>query len=141
MITLEQVKLLEEKVESLIGVVKSLYRERNSLKETLTEKERRVEELETALHSFEIAQAKIEESVVNALNQLDVFESSVSNDSSPVNSSDSIQSDDFSLTSTSGSNQMQENNSDVTDGNIQNTNSTENEMQKIDDSDKQMDTF
>ena len=67
MITLEQVKLLEEKVESLISVVKSLYIERDSLKGTLTQKEKRLEELESTLHSFEIAQAKIEESVMKVL--------------------------------------------------------------------------
>ena len=141
MITLEQVKLLEEKVESLISVVKSLYGERDSLKETLTQKERRIEELESALHSFEVAQAKIEESVMSTLNQLDVFENSVTHDSSSVNSSDSIQSEEFSLSSASESTQMEGYHSDTTTGNVQNDIFSGNEIQKVDDSDKQMDIF
>jgi len=132
MITLEQVKLLEEKVESLIGVVKSLYEERDSLKEVLAQKESRIEELESVLHSFEVSQAKIEESVMNALNQLDVFESSVAHESSSsTNSSGNVYSDGFSLSGVSDSNQVEENSSN------------EDVLQKteVDDSDKQMDIF
>lgn len=141
MITLEQVKLLEEKVESLISVVKSLYGERDSLKETLTQKERRIEELEVALRSFEVTQAKIEESVMSTLNQLDVFENSVTHDSLSINSSSSVQSEEFSLSSASESTQTEGHLSGATTGNVQNGVFTENEVQKVDDSDKQMDIF
>ena len=141
MITLEQVKLLEEKVESLISVVKSLYIERDSLKGTLTQKEKRLEELESTLHSFEIAQAKIEESVMSTLNQLDVFESSVTHDCPPANTSQGIQSEEFSLSDTSESTQANANRQDVTPEGIQSDNFTENEVKKTDDYDKQMDIF
>ena len=132
MITIEQVKLLEEKVESLINVVKSLYRERDLLKGTVAQNEKRIEELESVLHSFEVSQAKIEESVMNALNQLDVFESSVAHESSSsTNSSANVYSDGFSLSGVSDSNQVEKNSSN------------EDVLQKteVDDSDKQMDIF
>ena len=141
MITLEQVKLLEEKVESLIAVVKSLYAERDSLKVSLAQREGRIVELESALRSFEATQAKIEESVMSTLNQLDVFESSVTHDCPPANTSQGIQSEEFSLSDTSESTQANANCQDVTTEGIQSDNFTENEVKKTDDSDKQMDIF
>jgi len=140
MITLEQVKLLEEKVESLIGVVKSLYIERDSLKGTLAQKEKRLEELEAILHSFEIAQAKIEESVMSTLNQLDVFENSVTHDL-PASESQTIQSEEFSLSDTSESTQTEINHQDVNAEDSHNDGFAKNETSKEDDSDKQMDIF
>ena len=143
MITIEQVKLLEEKVESLINVVKSLYRERDLLKGTVAQNEKRIEELESVLHSFEIAQAKIEESVMNALNQLDVFESSVTQDSSTISSPKEVEADDSSLSHSSelGKATTEESLSNTTNENAQNTSSEESEIKKVDDSDKQMDIF
>lgn len=79
MLTLDQVKLLEAKVESLIGMVKSLYAERDALRETIKNKELLVEDLSQRVADYEAEQAKIEERVISALNQLDIFQSSVSN--------------------------------------------------------------
>ena len=142
MITLEQVKLLEEKVESLINVVKSLYRERDLLKGTVAQNEKRIEELESVLHSFEISQAKIEESVMNALNQLDVFENSVTQDSSTISSSKEVEAGDSSLSHSSELGKATEESlSNATNENAQNTSSEESEIKKVDDSDKQMDIF
>lgn len=78
MLTLDQVKLLEDKVESLIVAVRSLYEERDVLRDALQKKDKEVEELKLKVASYETEQAKIEERVVNALNQLDVFQNSVS---------------------------------------------------------------
>lgn len=142
MITIEQVKLLEEKVESLINVVKSLYRERDLLKGTVAQNEKRIEELESVLHSFEISQAKIEESVMNALNQLDVFENSVTQDSSTISSSKEVEAGDSSLSHSSELGKATEASlSNATNENAQNTSSEESEIKKVDDSDKQMDIF
>ena len=142
MITIEQVKLLEEKVESLINVVKSLYRERDLLKGTVAQNEKRIEELESVLHSFEISQAKIEESVMNALNQLDVFENSVTQDSSTISSSREVEAGDSSLSHSSELDKATEESlSNATNENAQNTSSEESEIKKVDDSDKQMDIF
>lgn len=143
MITIEQVKLLEEKVESLINVVKSLYRERDLLKGTVAQNEKRIEELESVLHSFEISQAKIEESVMNALNQLDVFENSVTQDSSTISPSGEMEAGDSSLSHSSelGKATTEESLSNTTNENVQNTSSEGNEIKKVDDSDKQMDIF
>ena len=141
MITLEQVKLLEEKVESLIGVVKSLYKERDSLKETIAQKEDRVEELEAVLHSFEISQAKIEESVMNALNQLDVFENSVASSTSASSepSQGTVQPEEFAFSDSSApTNNIEEH---FSDSSTHQYNEVEKQKNELDDSDKQMDIF
>lgn len=77
MLTLDQVNLLENKVESLIATVKALYGERDALREALQKKDKEIEELSSKVSAYETEQAKIEERVVNALNQLDFFQSSV----------------------------------------------------------------
>ena len=77
MLTLDQVKLLENKVESLIEMVKSLYGERDALRDALQKKDKEIEELSSKVASYETEQEKIEERVVNALNQLDIFQNSV----------------------------------------------------------------
>lgn len=77
MLTLDQVKLLEDKVESLIEMVKSLYGERDALRDALQKKDKEIEELSVRVASYESEQEKIEERVVNALNQLDIFQNSV----------------------------------------------------------------
>lgn len=77
MLTLDQVKLLENKVESLIEMVKTLCGERDALRDILQKKDKEIEELSVKVDAYETEQAKIEERVVNALNQLDVFQSSV----------------------------------------------------------------
>ena len=143
MISLEQVKLLEEKVESLISVVKSLYGERNALKETVAQREGRIEELEAVIRSFEVAQAKIEESVMSTLNQLDVFESSVANntDSSSANPQETIQSEEFSFSDSSVSSQMNEHSSDLTNTTTHQDSEVEKQKTEADDFNGQMDIF
>jgi len=78
MLTLDQVKLLEAKVESLIELVKSLYAERDALRDAIKNKERLIDDLSLRVANYEAEQAKIEERVVSAINQLDSFQSTVS---------------------------------------------------------------
>lgn len=77
MLTLDQVKLLEDKVESLITTLKSLYGERDALRDVLQKKDKEIAELSSRVATYEAEQTKIEERVVSALNQLDVFQNSV----------------------------------------------------------------
>ena len=77
MLTLDQVKLLEDKVESLITTLKSLYGERDALRDVLQKKDKEIAELSSKVATYEAEQTKIEERVVSALNQLDVFQNSV----------------------------------------------------------------
>ena len=52
MLTLEQVKLLESKVESLIEMVKSLCAERDELKSTIQKKDERIEYLDAKVSTY-----------------------------------------------------------------------------------------
>lgn len=73
MLTLEQVKLLDSKVESLIEMVRSLTAEKEALCENIQKKEAYIRELENKVESYEAEQAKIEECVGNTLDQLNVL--------------------------------------------------------------------
>ena len=130
MLTLEQGKLLEGKVESLIGMVKSLYAERDALKDTLQKKEKQIEELNNKVFSYEAEQAKIEERVVNALNQLDIFQNSVAHAKTLLSNASAL--DTLSNDDESESNSVQENDE---------KNYFSEEKEQKEDADKQMDIF
>lgn len=87
MLTLEQVKLLDSKVESLIEMVKSLTRERELLHENVQKKDAYIAELESKVSTYEAEQAKIEECVGNTLGQLNLINALASHSavqSSPI---------------------------------------------------------
>lgn len=78
MLNLEQVKLLENKVEKLIALVQTTLNEKASLKIQLIEKDRRIAELENLLSAFRDDQSKIEAGILNTLSHLNTFEKTVS---------------------------------------------------------------
>ncbi len=74
MITVEQIRQLENGVKQAVSVINSLREENALLKTKLSGYEKRIEELEILIESFKQDQSSIEEGIVNALNQLDVLE-------------------------------------------------------------------
>lgn len=77
MVNLDQIKLLESKVEKAVNLIKSLSEEKDSLKKEVEEKNKRISELENLIIILKDDQSKIEQGIVNALNHLSAFESSV----------------------------------------------------------------
>lgn len=74
MISLEQVKALEIRVEKAVGLIDSLRSENASLRAGLEGAESRVHQLEDMISAFQKDQARIEEGIVQALKKLDLFE-------------------------------------------------------------------
>ncbi|OHD81292.1 MAG: hypothetical protein A3J97_03265 [Spirochaetes bacterium RIFOXYC1_FULL_54_7] len=81
MISLEQVRALESRVEKAVAFIASLRAENASLKDGLLEAELRTEaaeartaELEGLIKEFQKDQERIEEGIVQALRKLDAFE-------------------------------------------------------------------
>lgn len=81
MISLEQVRALEARVEKAVAFIASLRTENASLKDGLLEAELRTEaaeartaELEGLIKEFQKDQERIEEGIVQALRKLDAFE-------------------------------------------------------------------
>jgi chromosome segregation ATPase len=84
MISLEQVRALEARVEKAVAYIASLRAENASLKDGLLEAELRTEaaeartaELEGLIKEFQKDQERIEEGIVQALRKLDSFEDAV----------------------------------------------------------------
>jgi len=77
MISLEQVRSLESRVEKAVALIASLRMENASMRSGLTAAESRVAELEGLIQDFQKDQARIEEGIVEALRKLDSFEDSV----------------------------------------------------------------
>jgi hypothetical protein len=84
MISLEQVRILEARVEKAVAFIASLRAENASLKDGLLEAELRTEaaeartaELEGLIKEFQKDQERIEEGIVQALRKLDAFEDAV----------------------------------------------------------------
>jgi len=77
MISLEQVRSLESRVEKAVALIASLRSENASMRSGLTAAESRVAELEGLIQDFQKDQARIEEGIVEALRKLDSFEDAV----------------------------------------------------------------
>lgn len=74
MLSLEQIKLLEKKVEAAISTIKRLTDEREAFKLKLREKDKRISELEDMVVNFKDDQNKIENGIKNTLNLLNSLE-------------------------------------------------------------------
>ena len=83
MVSLEQVKLLENKVTKMIDYVKKVTEENQKLKETLDSYEKRTGELEVLFQRFKDDQNRIEDGILSALDLLNKFEDAV-DDRSPI---------------------------------------------------------
>lgn len=77
MLNLDQIKLLEGKVEKAVRLINSLSNERDSLIKQIEEKDKRIAELENLILILKDDQSKIEQGIIHALNKLSAFEASV----------------------------------------------------------------
>ena len=77
MLNLDQVRLLENRVEKAVGKIQSLTSENTHLRSQLSGLQTRVSELEGLVRSFKDDQGRIEEGILNALDRLSAFEDSV----------------------------------------------------------------
>lgn len=74
MIRVEQIRLLESKVQKAVSLLSSLQDENSLLKTRLGEYEKRVDDLEYLLEEFKEEQQEIEQGIISALNKLETLE-------------------------------------------------------------------
>lgn len=84
MLNLDQVRLLENRVEKAVTKIQSLTAENTHLRSQLSTLQTRVGELEGLVRSFRDDQGRIEEGILNALDRLSAFEDSVYHADSPA---------------------------------------------------------
>ncbi|TFG84474.1 MAG: cell division protein ZapB [Spirochaetales bacterium] len=84
MLTLEQVKVLESRVEKAVALIESLRSENATLRSGLAVADGRVSELEELVRDFQKDQVRIEEGIIEALRKLDAFEDLVHGAADPV---------------------------------------------------------
>lgn len=77
MLNLDQVRLLENRVEKAVNRIKTLTEENAHVCSQLSGLQARVNELEGLVRSFKDDQGRIEEGILNALDRLSAFEDSV----------------------------------------------------------------
>lgn len=77
MLNLDQVRLLENRVEKAVNKIQTLTAENNHVRTQLSGLQTRVNELEGLVRSFKDDQGRIEEGILNALDRLSAFEDSV----------------------------------------------------------------
>jgi chromosome segregation ATPase len=90
MITLEQIRRLEQRVQAAVARIATLKNENALLREKLESYEGRVLELENSIAAFKRDQSEIEQGIVSALNQLDQLEDEVLESSQPPSSPDEM---------------------------------------------------
>jgi FtsZ-binding cell division protein ZapB len=76
MISLEQIRLLEQKVTSAVELIRVLKEENATLRRGLDSAQRRMKELETLVEGFKTDQKEIESVIVRTLHNLDDLEES-----------------------------------------------------------------
>lgn len=74
MVSIEQIRLLEQKVHSAVNRIDVLKEENQSLKSKLGEYETRILELERLIESFKQDQGEIEQGILTALDELNRLE-------------------------------------------------------------------
>lgn len=77
MISLEQVRALESRVEKAVALIAALRAENASMRSGLSAAEGRVAELEGLVSEFQKDQSRIEQGIIEALRKLDSFEDAV----------------------------------------------------------------
>ncbi len=85
MLSLEHVKLLEERVSQTIDYIQHIQRENKQLREKLDAYQSRIDELELLVASFKDEQGKIEDGILSALDRLSQFEIAVEKGLNKVN--------------------------------------------------------
>ncbi len=78
MITLDQINLLDAKVQSAVELISGLRTENKGLNSKLDEYRKRIDELEVLITNFKNDQGEIENGILNALSQLDQIEEDIS---------------------------------------------------------------
>lgn len=76
MITVDQIRKLDQKVQAAVGQIGSLKQENASLKTKLDEYQKRIGELEVMIDQVKQDQQEIEEGILRALEKLDHLEDS-----------------------------------------------------------------
>ncbi|MBI9105353.1 MAG: cell division protein ZapB [Spirochaetales bacterium] len=77
MLTVEQVRSLDEKVRMAVDLIDSLKKENSVLENKLDEYKQKVIQLEDVIDSFKLDQLEIEEGIKDVLSQLDKLEDQI----------------------------------------------------------------
>jgi hypothetical protein len=83
MVSLEQVKLLETRIDRAIGYVEKMTAENTALREKLDSYQKRIDELEVLVRRFRDDQGRIEDGILAALDKLNKFEDALEKKLSP----------------------------------------------------------
>ena len=94
MLTNEQLRILQERVQNAVSRIRSLHQENQMLKRKLSNYERRIADLEAHFSSVQEGQSEMEQSILSALDSLDQLEDEFSDSpqppSQPKSSSDNL---------------------------------------------------
>jgi chromosome segregation ATPase len=78
MINLEQIRLLEAKINTAVDLIASLREENRALKQAVDSAQSKMQDLETLVDDFKTDQGEIEECIMRAIQNLDRLEGDVS---------------------------------------------------------------
>jgi len=82
MISLEQIRTLDERVKKAVQALGDLKSENQTLKQKLADYQKRIEELEKLIDDFKKDQGEIEQGILNAISQLETLEAGEETESS-----------------------------------------------------------
>ena len=83
MLTVEQVRSLDDKVRKALELIEALKSENSMLKGKLDEYKQRVDQLDSVVEGFKLEQLEIEEGIKDVLEQLDQLEDQITTPDNP----------------------------------------------------------
>ncbi len=83
MIRLEQIRLLETKINKIVERIKALKDENKALRKTLDSSQAKMQELEKMVEKFKSDQDEIEQTILKAIQNLDSLEDELAEDREP----------------------------------------------------------
>jgi FtsZ-binding cell division protein ZapB len=78
MISLAQIKVLEEKISKAVDLINLLRKENKTLKDTFENSQQRIQDLEELTQNFKNDQEEIENTIIEAIKKLELLEDEVS---------------------------------------------------------------
>ena len=77
MISLAQIKVLEEKISKAVDFINILRKENKTLKDTFENSQQRIQDLEELIQNFKNDQEEIENTIIEAIKKLELLEDEV----------------------------------------------------------------
>lgn len=85
MVSLEQVRILEARINKVVDLINILKEENRTLKKTLAKSQQKISDMESLISNFKNGQDQIEQGIISVIKKLDTLEDDIAEPSGETN--------------------------------------------------------